>query len=63
MVLSPQPRLVTDSDQATESLPSTSDYWRQLATMSPPPRQAPTRSSPGDTKILAWRKHAEQGAL
>ncbi|MCI61260.1 hypothetical protein A2U01_0082517 [Trifolium medium] len=56
MVLSPQARLATASDQATESLPSTGDYWRALATSSPhlarrqhDPRQATPRTSPGDS--------------
>ncbi|MCI34818.1 hypothetical protein A2U01_0056039, partial [Trifolium medium] len=44
-------RLAIASDPATESLPST-DNWRELATMSPPPRPATSRMGPG----ALWRQ-------
>ncbi|MCI49689.1 hypothetical protein A2U01_0070933, partial [Trifolium medium] len=46
-------RLATASDHATESLPSTGDYWRQLATTSPTPRPATSCDLKNGT---IWRK-------
>ncbi|MCI59169.1 hypothetical protein A2U01_0080424, partial [Trifolium medium] len=63
MVLSPQARLATSSDQATKSLPSTGDYWRQLATSSPPPRPATSGDHKKWCQAPSGERHAEQSVL
>ncbi|MCI98343.1 hypothetical protein A2U01_0119646, partial [Trifolium medium] len=53
----------TASDQATESLTFTGDYWRQMATTSPHLARRQSRTSPGDFKILAWRQARRIGCF
>ncbi|MCI72586.1 hypothetical protein A2U01_0093849, partial [Trifolium medium] len=53
-------RLATARDQATESLPSTGDNWRELATLSPPPRLATNWRPQERRQAPTGERHAEQ---
>ncbi|MCI45620.1 hypothetical protein A2U01_0066859, partial [Trifolium medium] len=45
-------RLATTGEQRSVEKAHAGDLWRQLATMSPPPRPTTSRTAPGDN----WRR-------